>query len=162
MGSHSLHHFCFGWLLVKIISGNGFEVNTRSRNHRNIFTNVAELFFSQKLSAWNSREIAWNTVNTTNAAWNSVKFREIHFYDFLTRQIRFQEQFTEFHGISRNFTEFHAVIGICQLSLLETCLSTNSQNFGSKPLLLEPLEGLWWHGPWQSCLVPFGNVFSVM
>ena len=33
----------------------------------------------QKWSAWNSREIALNTVNTANAAWNCVKFREIYF-----------------------------------------------------------------------------------
>jgi hypothetical protein len=131
MGSHSPRQFLFELFLVKFISGTGFVVNAWSRNHRNIFTNQCEMFFSQKLSAWNSREIAWNTVNTTNAAWNSVKFREIHFYVFLT-------QISEFHEISRNFTEFHAAIGICHPPLCK---------HGYPPIARASVQDLYLWGP---------------
>ena len=46
-----------------------------------VWPGVHDLY--QKMSAWNSREIALNTLNTSFPAWNCVKFREIIFEGFL-------------------------------------------------------------------------------
>ena len=131
MGSHSPRQFLFELFLVKFISGTGFVVNAWPRNHRNIFTNQCEMFFSQKLSAWNSREIAWNTVNTTNAAW---KFREISWNSFLC----FFDTNFGIHEISRNFTEFHAAIGICHPPLCK---------HGYPPIARASVQDLYLWGP---------------
>lgn len=100
-------------------------------------------------------KFAWNCVKYCEYDKRGVKFREISWNSFLCF-------FDTNLGISRNFTKFHG-ISRCHWNMssttLQTWLSTNSQSFGSRPLLVGSFGCLWWHGPWQSCLVLFGKSF---
>ena len=96
------------------------------------------------------REILWIRQTRREIPWNFVKFIFMFFDKF--RNSRISRNFTKFHGISRCHWNMSS-------TTLQTWLSTNSQSFGSRPLLVGSFGCLWWHGPWQSCLVLFGKSF---